>query len=85
MNETESILGLLKALCGEIAELRMAVENRNGEEKSYTPKEASEYLRISYWVLLKRANSGLIPGARKNGGKWTFSLKGLKKYAGNQI
>ena len=28
MNDSEVILGLLKSLCGEVAELRMAVEEK---------------------------------------------------------
>lgn len=85
MNDSEIILGLLKSLCGEVAELRMAVEERNAKKKNYTFDEVCEYLRISRTTLHVRMSMGEFPWAVKRGKSWLFPFEKLKKYAGNQI
>lgn len=85
MNDSEVILGLLKSLCGEVAELRMAVEERNAKKKNYTFDEAREYLRISRTTRHERMRRGEFPWAVKRGKSWLFPFDKLKKYAGNQI
>lgn len=85
MNETEAILSLLKALCGEVAELRMAVEEKSAKKKNYTYDEACDYLRISRRTMHARMSNGEFAWAVKRGKSWLFPFEKLKKYAGNQI
>ena len=47
MSDTEAILSVVKALYGEIQELRMAIEGRNASEVNYSFDEACQYLKIS--------------------------------------
>ena len=85
MNETEAILSLLKALCGEVAELRMAVEEKTAKKKNFTYNETCEYLRISRTTLNERMRRGEFSWAVKRGKSWLCPFEKLKKYAGNQI
>ena len=85
MNDTEAILGLLKALAGEVAELRMAIEERNAKKRNYTMDEACEFLRISRTTMYNRMCMGEFPWAVKRGKSYLFPFEKLKKYAGNQI
>jgi len=78
MNDSEVILGLLKSLCGEVAELRMAVEERNAKKKNYTFDEAREYLRISRTTMHERMRRGEFPWAVKRGKSWLFPFDKLK-------
>lgn len=82
MNDSEVILGLLKSLCGEVAELRMAVEERNAKKKNYTFDEAREYLRISRTTMHERMRRGEFPWAVKRGKSWLFPFDKLKKICG---
>lgn len=84
MSDTEAILSVVKALCGEIQELRMAIEGRNASEANYSFDEACQYLRISRTTLHERMRRGELSWATKIGGKWLFPKEKLKKYAGNQ-
>lgn len=85
MNETEAILSLLKALCGEVEALRLELEDRNSKKKNYTMNEACQYLRISRTTMYTRMSMGEFPWAVKRGKSYLFPFEKLKKYAGNQI
>ena len=84
MSDTESILSLLKALCGEVKELRMAIEGRNASEVNYSYDEVCQYLKISRMTLYERMEKGEFPWAIKKGRRWLFPYEKLKEYAGGQ-
>lgn len=84
INDAEAIIGLLKALAGEVAELRMAIEERNAKKKNYTYAEACDYLRIGRTAMNERMRRGEFPWAVKKGKIWLFPFEKLKRYAANQ-
>ena len=52
---------------------------RGAREEMLTAQEAADYLRISYWTLLKKAREGDIPSV-KIGSRVLFSLKILRQW-----
>ena len=52
---------------------------RGAREEMLTAQEAADYLRISYWTVLKKARKGEIPSV-KIGSRVLFSLKILRQW-----
>ena len=52
---------------------------REVAEEMLTAQEAADYLRISYWTLLKKSREGKIPCV-KIGSRVVFSLNALRQW-----
>jgi len=52
------------------------------DQEILTPREAADFLRVSYYVLLEHAKRGRVPAA-KVGGSWRFSRRKLTEWLEN--
>lgn len=73
----EKIVMLLEKIVGELSNLNAAMAN---EDRTMEPKEAAEYLGLSYDTLLRWAREGIVPSAQPGGHRVLFRKKALDKW-----